>query len=150
MKKKEGPITSFRGEYSFLSNFYSMPVEVRGETYPTVEHAFQASKTNVEADRVMIQYASTPADAKRIGRRVTIKPGWDAIRVNIMHRILEVKFRKGTEEARKLLATGNRDLVEGNTWGDRFWGQCPVGKGSNVLGVLLMRIRKGLRNGEQA
>jgi len=35
---------------------------------------------------------------------------------------------------------GNRDLVEGNDWGDTYWGQCK-GRGQNHLGKLIMRIR---------
>ena len=38
-------ISSFHGENSFLSNFYPAPCVYEGETYATVEHAFQAAKT---------------------------------------------------------------------------------------------------------
>lgn len=38
----KSPITSFLGEYRFLSNFYPAPVSYLGLRYPTVEHAFQA------------------------------------------------------------------------------------------------------------
>ena len=42
-----------------------------------------------------------------------------------------------------LLATGKATLVEGNSWGDTFWGVCR-GKGKNMLGKILMRVRKRL------
>ena len=45
----------------------------------------------------------------------------------------------------KLLATGNEELVEGNWWGDQYWGICD-GIGKNKLGKLLMKVRKELAN----
>ena len=50
-KKTEGyVIDSFRGEYDFLSNFYSAPVEYQGIVYQNTEAAFQAQKCIVEND----------------------------------------------------------------------------------------------------
>lgn len=40
----------------------------------------------------------------------------------------------------KLIATGDSQLIEGNTWGDTYWGVCR-GKGQNKLGKLLMKVR---------
>jgi predicted NAD-dependent protein-ADP-ribosyltransferase YbiA (DUF1768 family) len=42
-----------------------------------------------------------------------------------------------------VVPTGDAELVEGNTWNDRFWGVCR-GKGRNELGRILMRVRTGL------
>lgn len=39
-------ITSFRGEYAFLSNFYQAPVTYHGKRYANNEAAFQAQKTS--------------------------------------------------------------------------------------------------------
>ena len=49
------PITSFAGEYSFLSNFYPCAITLDGDDYPTVEHAFQAAKTDDPAQRRSIR-----------------------------------------------------------------------------------------------
>jgi predicted NAD-dependent protein-ADP-ribosyltransferase YbiA (DUF1768 family) len=57
-----------------------------------------------------------------------------------MRIILENKF--GDYELRERLnSTKGCELIEGNTWGDKFWGQCPLGNGRNELGKLLMSIR---------
>ena len=32
-----------------------------------------------------------------------------------------------------------------HTWGDRFWGECPLGNGRNELGKILMQVRAELR-----
>jgi predicted NAD-dependent protein-ADP-ribosyltransferase YbiA (DUF1768 family) len=44
----------------------------------------------------------------------------------------------------KLLATGGAVLVEGNTWGDTFWGVYKR-NGMNHLGRLLMKVRAECR-----
>jgi predicted NAD-dependent protein-ADP-ribosyltransferase YbiA (DUF1768 family) len=76
-----------------------------------------------------------------------VRPDWDDTKINTMLTLLRQKFALGSELAKKLLDTGNRDLVEGNTWGDTFWGVCK-GQGENMLGKLLMQVRAELR-GEQ-
>jgi predicted NAD-dependent protein-ADP-ribosyltransferase YbiA (DUF1768 family) len=60
-----------------------------------------------------------------------------------MRDLLRQKFAH-PELRRLLLATGDAELVEGNTWGDRFWGVC-AGRGQNHLGRLLMAIRAEIR-----
>lgn len=143
-------IDRFDGDYAFLSNFYacgSVPVRIPGAGVvlaPTVEHAFQAVKTLDPSERVAVLRAQTPTLAKRAGRRVALRPGWDAMRLDVMRSCLERKFRPGSPLAERLIATGDAHLVEGNTWGDRFWGESPVGRGENHLGLLLMERRAAL------
>lgn len=56
-----------------------------------------------------------------------------------MRILVEDKFRHyGMRVA--LVGTGDAMLVEGNTWGDKFWGVCR-GEGENQLGKLLMERR---------
>ena len=45
---------------------------------------------------------------------------------------------------RKLLATGDRELIE-DSWRDDFWGWGPNRDGQNMLGKLWMEIRSELR-----
>lgn len=54
----------FRGEYEFLSNFYNCYIEYGGKVYPSVENAFQASKTLSEEERVIFTKC-TPIEAKK-------------------------------------------------------------------------------------
>lgn len=132
-------IDSFAGEYRFLSNFAPSIIEVDGLEYPTVEHAFQALKTENPTEREIVRTARTPGQAKKLGRRVTLRPDWDTARVGVMKMLLEKKFADKVLRA-ELLATGDAELVEGNYWNDRFWGVCR-GRGENWLGKLLMEIR---------
>lgn len=143
------PISQFSGEYRFLSNFYPSPIPLGSDGLavdaiaPTVEHAFQASKTLVEDEMAWVLAAGSPGEAKRRGRRVTLRPQWDRDRVAVMRDLLRVKFAPGSELAERLKATLPRTLVEGNSWGDRFWG-VDGGRGENQLGLLLMEIRADL------
>ena len=135
-------IDSFTGEYGFLSNFYPCPIELDGELYPSVEHAFQAAKTDDFSMRWLIMNASTAGAAKKFGRTAPLRKGWDEMRVEVMRGLLKQKFRY-LPLAQKLRDTGEAELIEGNWWGDQFWGVCH-GKGKNHLGRLLMEIRKEL------
>lgn len=140
-------ITSFSGEYTFLSNFYPCAVLFEGETYPSVEHAFQAAKTMDPKKREIIRQAPTPGKAKRMGRRVELRLDWEKNKIDIMHSLLRQKFQV-PELRQRLLATEDALLVEGNAWGDVFWGCIWTGKswrGSNWLGSLLMQVRSELQ-----
>ncbi|MFX1532963.1 MAG: NADAR family protein [Promethearchaeota archaeon] len=138
-------ISRFRGQYSFLSNFSLSPIKIDGVVYSTVEHYYQAMKTQDKAERERIISATTPKQAKSYGRQCTLRPDWNSIRLEVMEQALRVKFQD-PELRKKLLATENKILEEGNTWGDTFWGvNIKTGKGKNHLGKLLMKIRDDLR-----
>jgi hypothetical protein len=137
------PITSFRGDYAFLSNFHPSPFLVGELLAPTAEHAVQMLKTDVEEERKWVCEAPTPALAKRRGRKVTLRPDWLGVRQEVMEKVLRLKFAPRSELPAVLLTTGDAELIEGNNWNDRFWGVCR-GIGSNHLGKLLMRVRANL------
>lgn len=135
-------ISSFTGPCRFLSNFYPHPVELDGVMYPTVEHAYQAAKTFDVRQRHEIRNAASPAMAKRIGSRVLLREDWETVKLEVMKALLRQKFTEKNQRGR-LLDTVGRDLIEGNWWGDRYWGVCR-GVGENHLGKLLMEIRAEL------
>ncbi len=58
------------------------------------------------------------------------------------------KFTQHSDLGEQLLATGDAELIEGNTWNDTEWGICN-GIGDNKLGKILMRIRKILKDRKQ-
>jgi ribA/ribD-fused uncharacterized protein len=130
----------FEGEFGFLSNFSRGPFTFEGRRYPTAEHAYQAAKALDPNDAERIRLLPTPWGARVLGNGVTMRPGWDDLRLGIMERILRAKFKPGTRLADMLAATGSAELIEGNWWGDTFWGKVD-GVGQNRLGRLLMGIR---------
>ena len=133
-------IDKFDGEHAFLSNFSPHTVAVDGETYPTAEHAFQALKTDDPAERAIVRAKDTPGRAKRAGRKVTLRPGWDRQRLVVMELVVRSKFEQHPELVSALRETGKAELIEGNSWNDTFWGVCR-GRGQNKLGLLLMILR---------
>ena len=132
-------IAFFAGKYRFLSNFYDAETEFEGVVYPTTEHAFQAAKSLLPGDREVVRAAATPAEAKRLGRKVKLRPDWEEVKYEVMLTCLRSKFKRGDLRAR-LVATWKEPLEEGNTWGDRVWGVVH-GVGQNLLGKALMQVR---------
>lgn len=141
------PIDSFTKDYRFLSNFYPAEVTYRGDVYNSVEQAYQAAKTNDLDERARILGEKSPGKAKRLGQRVTLRADWDQSKLSVMHELVLQKFQDKVLRA-ELLATGERLLIEGNWWNDRFWGVCR-GQGENHLGKILMKVRAQLKDTSQ-
>ncbi len=144
-------IDRFNGEFRFLSNFWIAPVPMEGEWYASVEHAYQAAKTLDHESRTRIKNSLSPSDAKKLGQKIILRGDWDLVRIQYMRYLVWMKFHLHRDLGDKLLATNNAELVEGNTWGDRFWGVCK-GVGENWLGKILMETRNLLvyhRNTEE-
>jgi ribA/ribD-fused uncharacterized protein len=138
-------ITQFRGAYRFLSNFYMAPVKLGNAVYPSTEHAYQAAKTRSKKLRKRISQAKSAGTAKRLGQQVTIREDWEEIKVKVMYKVLVAKFTQHEDLKEQLLGTGDAELVEGNWWGDTFWGVCN-NEGENKLGKLLMLVRDELQS----
>lgn len=137
-------IPKFDGEHRFLSNFYptNNGTLYDGVPYPSSEHAYQAAKFAPDKRRDFLQ--GSPGNAKRMGRRPGVRSDWEQVKTGIMLEIVSSKFQRDTELRKKLLATGTAVLIEGNTWGDVFWGVCK-GTGENWLGRILMTVRQELQ-----
>lgn len=152
--------------------FYVAPVTLNNKIYPTVEHAYQAAKffdvdwgtisqeakNEIKEALKLKGYAGEViynsdlfSDTRMVAGNIKIiadilrKYGyvdkeWEDKRIKVMVDLLIQKFR--TENmANKLKETEGKELVEGNTWNDTLWGVCE-GKGRNILGIILMEIRK--------
>lgn len=143
INEKENSIEYFDGDYNFLSNFYEHEVFYEGKLYPTNEHAFQAAKTFNENEKEKIRKSKTASRAKFLGRKVKLRDDWEDVKIQIMYDICLEKF-KNEDLKEKLLNTGDKMLVEGNTWGDDFWGKFSE-EGLNHLGEILMKVRNELR-----
>lgn len=140
-------INSFRGKYSAFSNFSPASVVYKGVQYPTVENAFQAAKSLDPNERLQFRDID-PKQAKRLGRRVQLRPDWESVKDLVMYELLLQKFAKGTPEHELLMSTGNTVLIEGNYWHDNYWGACDCPSCTNkykhnLLGKTLMMIREG-------
>ena len=142
-------INDFSGDYRFLSNFYQLPFEYQGLTYPNAEAAFQAQKCATEEEKIKYTTTKNPVVAKRMGKKEPGFPSnWDEICYGIMKDILTAKFAV-PELREKLKATGDAALIEENYWHDNRWGKCTCDRcqskeGQNWLGKILMEIRDSI------
>lgn len=139
-------INSFDKEFAFLSNFFECTFKLYNHEWRSAEHAYQALKCTNEIDFLKIKNAPTPAKAKQLAKKVELRSEWnDEFKIKVMKEVLKEKFTQNVDLKEALLATNNVELIEGNWWGDVFWGICK-GEGQNNLGKLLMELRETLRN----
>ena len=114
-------INSFSGEFSWLSNFWPCKILYKGILYPSTEHAYQAAKMLTQELKLEIAKLNSPGKAKRFSRGLVIRSDFHANKLQIMEAVLRLKF-SNRKLAVKLILTKDRQLIEGNTWNDTFWG----------------------------
>lgn len=130
-------IDRFEGDMYFLSNFYPAEFIYKGVKYLNSEAAFHAQKQPGREH----EFANlSPDQAKKLGRSVELRKDWETVKNDIMHDIVYEKFNQNPDLRRRLIDTGDAYLIEGNWWGDTYWGVCK-GIGKNQLGVILMKVR---------
>ncbi len=129
------------GRTAGFSNFSAFPVNIEGfGKFPTSEAALQAYKDphNVEYIRQQMT-ARSPLISKNLGSQINIRDDWEMVREETMYRILHKKFSQHIYLRHVLLATGLSPIVH-STRADNVWGD-GGGKGLNLLGKLLVRLR---------
>lgn len=143
----------YEPEFYPLSNFSAFAVlweEVGIRTkFDTSEALYHWCKfPDYRGVRDEIRAAPPAHEAFQIAQRHSHlrRPDWDAVKVDIMRVILRAKVHQHEYVRRKLLETGDRELVE-NSWRDSFWGWGPNRDGQNMLGRLWMEIRFSIQRG---
>ncbi|MCO5071101.1 MAG: NADAR family protein [Rhizobiaceae bacterium] len=139
----------YEQDFYVLSNFSSFAIEWKGLNFNTSEAAYHWEKFDAFRPSVAAVIRSAPSahEAFKIAERNKHlrRPDWDEVKVDIMRDILRAKADQHEYVRRKLLATGDRELVE-NSWRDDFWGWGPNRDGKNMLGKLWMEVRAELRS----
>ena len=156
------PVTSFSRDFEFLANPYPCIIWFEDTVYPTAEHAFHGAKSLDWDERQRIAQIPRWQDAKRAGRALQLRPGWDQLRRAVMLQIQLCKYTQHPSLYGALVSTGDRLLLEGNWWGDTDWGAVVPGHskfspdlpwwhsgdkvwaGHNWLGTSLMMTRSVL------
>lgn len=133
-------------EYGAFSNLAPYPIRLKGKTWPTSEHYFQAQKFAGAPDEEEIRKEKSPMVAARMGRsrKRPLRKDWESVKDRIMHEAVRAKFTQHDELKEMLLATGDARIVE-HTENDDDWGDGGDGRGKNKLGIILMRVRDELR-----
>lgn len=141
-------VNGFFLQHRFLSNYHECPVEHEGILYGSSEAAYQAAKTENLAKRRLFA-EMRPNQSKKEGQYLTLRVGWNDMKVSVMREVLMDKFTRNRELGLMLVSTAPVRFEETNWWGDMFWGVCwhnGAWRGENNLGKVLMDIRNILNN----
>jgi ribA/ribD-fused uncharacterized protein len=135
-----------KDEYGCFSNFSKHPIELKGYTWPTTEHYYQAQKFEGTDHETEIRLAKSAWVAAKQGRERhrPLRDDWESIKEQVMYDALMAKFTQNEDAKQVLLSTGDNTLIEDSPV-DWYWGCGANGKGKNRLGILLMRLRDELR-----
>lgn len=138
----------YEQDFYVLSNFSAFMVQFADLAFPTSEHAYHWHKFPSDPlKQRSIQVANSAHEAFKMAERWKQyrREDWDDVKVGIMRQILLAKVTQHEYVRRKLLATGDRELIE-DSWRDDYWGWGPNRDGRNQLGKLWMDIRFALRD----
>lgn len=132
--------------YGEFSNFAPFPIVMRGLSWPTSEHYFQAQKFVDAEHQEAIRLVRSPMLVARMGRsrERTLRADWESVKDDIMREAVLAKFTQHGELQSLLLSTQDAVLVE-HTANDTYWGDGGDGSGRNMLGQILMETREILR-----
>jgi len=127
-----------------LSNFYASNIFMDNVTYPTAEHRYQSKKCKDSMESVKIIMSPTPLKARKLGGKCNNADNWNDIKLLVMYKTLHAKFTQNMKLTYYLLNTEDAILIENNKHDD-YWG-IGDGTGKNMLGKLLMRLRKEIKD----
>jgi ribA/ribD-fused uncharacterized protein len=144
------PIYFYEREFYVLSNFSSFALSYDQRLFMTAEHLYHwwKFKDKDPMKQRAIQLAMSAHDAFKLAERWKEyrREDWDEIKCQVMSLILHLKAEQHEYVRRKLLETGDRELIE-DSWRDDFWGWGPNRDGKNMLGKLWMEVRQEIRDG---
>lgn len=135
--------------FGVFSNLYRREIEFEGRIYPTSEHAYQAGKARKAEVRNWLMAAPSPALLAMAAHGLyywDVTPEWSRTKFDRMRAVLHAKFTQHEDLKQLLLSTGEARLVEAanvDSAVNRLWGEVN-GKGENMLGKLLMDLRREL------
>lgn len=138
----------YEQEFYVLSNFSAFNLSWKNLRFDTAEHAYHWEKfPDAPNVRLGIELARSAHEAFQLAQanKNRRRLDWDDVKVDIMLNILHAKADQHEYVRRKLLETGDRELVE-DSWRDDYWGWGPNRDGQNMLGKLWMQVRGNLRS----
>lgn len=137
----------YENDFYPLSNFSAFRLRWKDIDFDTSEAAYHWEKfPDDQPIRNAILLARSAHEAFKIAEQYKSRrlADWDDVKLDVMYHILHAKAGQHEYVRRKLLATGDRELIE-DSWRDSYWGWGPNRDGQNMLGKLWMDIRSQLR-----
>lgn len=137
------PITIIEDIWHYLSPFSAHQIDIWGERFATVEHAYHWARFVPGAAREAVKAATSPLACWRLSLELRadvslLQPHFD--KEAVMEALFRAKLAQHPEVAEVLALTGQRLLLK-NITSDAFWGLGPDGRGENRMGQLWMRLR---------
>ena len=148
----------YEQEFYPLSNFSSFMMFWKGQWFQTSEHVYHWEKFEEqyvdsfevkemkEAVRDALLESNSAHTAFGIAQehKYLARPDWNDVKFPIMKRIITTKAIQHPYVMKKLMASGDREVIE-DSWRDDVWGWGPKHDGKNMLGKLWMEVRTELR-----
>lgn len=142
----ENQIFFYEHEFYVFSNFSSFKLLWKGYDWMTSEHAYHSEKFTDSGILQKLKDARSAHEAMEVARVYKDKrrSDWSEVKLNIMKEILRAKVQQHPYVKKKLLESGDKELIE-NSWRDDYWGWGPNKDGTNHLGKLWMEVREEVR-----
>ncbi len=140
------PINIVESTYAYLSPFSAHRVEIWGEVFPTVEHAYQAARLKAGPERDEIKGAGSPKEAWRLAQKY--KKQAELMRADfdkdaVMEELFRAKIAQHQDIVDILRESRGHELQKVIDT-DSYWGTGADGTGENRMGKLWMKLREEL------
>lgn len=136
-------------EFPWLEKRTACPMTYQGQTYPSAENAFHASRFDKSDMRHKLARMTPESAAYATAMSKDAGPDWNADAIREMYHVMHAKFNTPLMRER-LLSTGMRPITMYNMYHDTLWGICMCrrcrGRGENRLGVILEKLRYDLKH----
>lgn len=129
-----------------LSPFSAHRIRIWGEVFPTLEHAYQASRIKPGPERDAIKSASSPMDAWREGQKHKNNPDLQVSNFDkdaVVEELFRAKLSQHPDISAVLKESGDKELLKVYDT-DYYWGTGADGSGENRMGKIWMKIRDEL------
>lgn len=145
--KENSPIYIIEEIWTYLSPFSAHQIEIWGEKFATVEHAYHSAKFLPGEIRDEIKNAKSAYESLQLNWKYKkdgnlLNPDFD--KDKIMEELFRAKIAQHADVLEVLKLTGNRGLLK-NVEADDYWGVGHDGSGQNKMGKLWMKIREELK-----
>lgn len=142
------PIFFYEHDFYIFSNFSSFAIEWKGKLWMTSEHVYHSERFDDEETKEKIRNMRSAHEAFKFAQvnKEKQRSDWNEVKLKVMKEILREKINQHPYVKKKILDSGDRELVE-DSWRDDFWGWGPNKDGQNHLGKLWMEIRDELKKG---
>lgn len=145
----------FQSELSPFSNYYQTRFLEQGQTYESIEQAFQAKKAKAQGKLLIankIMSTRNIGEIKRLAKQIPTSKDWLKKEKEVMKDLVYAKFSQNVFLKRILIRTGNKQLHEATV--DPKWGtgadlsskalQTGQWTGKDLLGQILEEVRARL------